>query len=897
MDTLKDFKTQLHTIFILIGPSNCGKSHFATKTLIPSLSNILKQNNIVPNVQYISSDEIRRQLNGNLTLDKYDSIMLESSSQAFATLYNYLDSVTQFPINCHFAVLDTTGLTKEFRDRVISISKKNNYNVEAIIFNYNDHKSYYAYGGDSRVIESHIKKLRKNTLKELGRDYTQKHYIKSQEYAFNYHITDVLEYAKCILDDKKYYIIGDVHECIDEVKKLIINMGFEIENDVIKDNSYGLIFVGDLIDKGDKLRETVDFFHKNMNTIKIVRGNHDYAVMKLINGLQKEDENTDKYYSSYKIFKNDLELSNKFLEIEARMYPFLKFTPNGSISQEVGANESKRFGGSKGKSFFVTHAPCDEKYVGKLSKESIKMQKYMCLDRKNNQKLKDIIHINEESYNSPFIVSGHFSLRDIYNGSKGYANNRLFIDTGCIHGNKLSAILLGKNIERPKIFQIPFMGLQNIYQRELENFGDKIVCDETTKTLFGNLESSQVSRIKYLVKNKINFISGTISPSPSDGIGLESFKKGLEYYHDHFNKHNIKMKLSIQPKYMGSRCNIYLFQDINSCYSTSRNGYLIQQVDNTIMKAQYEKLLEKFNDFMNKNKIKMMIIDSELMPWRAIGGKLIDKTFGVIDYALNKELDVLKSYGFEKMYDDVVSKFESSNFKQDMKNNSNKKTHDQYGGALYQSYKELMYENQKHIKIEDLEKGAKIYSDQIGIYGSDGDIEFKPFSVLKIVFSDDTEMIPGLSDKILEMNGQVNIFNFVSNDNQFVVDFENGFEKCLEDAEKFYKNVTTNAKMEGIIIKPDQPIFNIAPCIKVRNSDYLTIIYGYDYTTKYKYSKLIKNKNIGKKINASISEFKIGHEMLQTKYNEISLDNNNYIKLLVDFLFVENNEKLIDPRL
>src|SRR5690348_6469323 len=121
------FETNLHTIFLLVGPTNCGKSYFSEQILIPNLNKILKEKNITPNIQYISSDKIRRQLLSNENLDKYEYKMLEVSFQAFDLLYNYTDLVTQFPINSHFVIIDTTGLNKEFRDKIINIAKKNNY--------------------------------------------------------------------------------------------------------------------------------------------------------------------------------------------------------------------------------------------------------------------------------------------------------------------------------------------------------------------------------------------------------------------------------------------------------------------------------------------------------------------------------------------------------------------------------------------------------------------------------------------------------------------------------------------------------------------------------------------------------------------------------------------------
>ena len=129
-----DIKTQIHTIIMLIGPSGSGKSTFAKNVLIPQLSKPMDtEKNFTPNVQYISSDEIRQDILG-YNFDKMDEIMTESSTQAFDILFTKLDAVTTYPINAEFVVLDTTGLSEQFRNDVIEIAKKNNYNLDAIVF-------------------------------------------------------------------------------------------------------------------------------------------------------------------------------------------------------------------------------------------------------------------------------------------------------------------------------------------------------------------------------------------------------------------------------------------------------------------------------------------------------------------------------------------------------------------------------------------------------------------------------------------------------------------------------------------------------------------------------------------------------------------------------------------
>lgn len=84
--------------------------------------------------------------------------------------------------------------------------------------------------------------------------------------------------------------------------------------------------------------------------------------------------------------------------------------------------------------------------------------------------------------------------------------------------------------------------------------------------------------------------------------------------------------------------------------------------------------------------------------------------------------------------------------------------------------------------------------------------------------------------------------------------------------------------------------------MKVRNREYLTLVYGYDYCFPHKYGKLMKQKNIKLKLRTSLNEYRLSKEMLAVKYSDISPDNEAY-KEAANVLFEVAKEKEIDPRL
>lgn len=135
-------------------------------------------------------------------------------------------------------------------------------------------------------------------------------------------------------------------------------------------------------------------------------------------------------------------------------------------------------------------------------------------------------------------------------------------------------------------------------------------------------------------------------------------------------------------------------------------------------------------------------------------------------------------------------------------------------------------------------------------------------------------------------------------DAQLVIEIdETNYEEVLKCIKIYYNSLSYEKGYEGIMIKPDYIKPGFLSMMKCRNTSYLSIIYGYDYTLEPKFTRLIKSKTTSTKIKQSIKEFKLGIEMLKTNYNDINTDNEAYQKLLKKFLFNEEEGNKLDPRL
>jgi hypothetical protein len=503
-----------------------------------------------------------------------------------------------------------------------------------------------------------------------------------------------------------------------------------------------------------------------------------------------------------------------------------------------------------------------------------------------------------------------------------HVKNKLLIDTGCVHGNMLSSVVIqsGK----------PFI-------KQQKALGDPVLA-EPLPVLFPK-QAEQVSvvdldihdrrRLDYILENKIQYIPGTISPADKDTDEgeLESLRQGLRYY-----RQNGVQQVVLQPKYMGSRCMLYLSRDVSACYAVTRNGHKVHNPDLT---AVYEQQLHRHKALMDEHDLQMLILDGELLPWRALGSGLIDSQFKTIEKALQTELHYLSTNRFGEHLAGLLRQLEESDFEQDQQTMAKQQLRKKYGDAVYQNYKAVLKLKNVTVPVKQHLEAYQTYKEQLALYGEEGELEYKPFAILKMIRRDGTEFVihhdtegtptgvvkdtpqhgkntpqhrkntpnhamtqPKVAQhtvKPLPISTTSAMFSTISDDEWLLLDFND--DDYLQRAYDYFQSLTTERKMEGVVIKPERMQTNVAPALKVRNAEYLALIYGYDYRFPHKYKKLLHQKNIRKKLRMSKAEYDLGQQMLAFAYQDIRTDNEDYQQVVANMLFEVGKEKEIDPRL
>lgn len=222
----------------------------------------------------------------------------------------------------------------------------------------------------------------------------------------------------------KLIIYGDIHGCYDEF--LSLRNQINPQKDDIE------VCVGDIITKGKDSIKTLDFIIEN--NIKSVLGNHEDKIIRYLNHQNSNKKNPIQLDDDEQNIVNNL--SPKHINFLQDLPLFLKFS-----------NITIVHGGIQ------NHMNLDD--LSKNDTQKVLRMRY--LDQNKNY-----LTLGEEDENSIFWA-------DVYDGNQGFviyghqwfkevktSKFAIGIDTGCIYGNKLTAIFIDivNNNLKYNLFQI-----------------------------------------------------------------------------------------------------------------------------------------------------------------------------------------------------------------------------------------------------------------------------------------------------------------------------------------------------------------------------------------------------------------------------------------------------------
>jgi hypothetical protein len=388
------------------------------------------------------------------------------------------------------------------------------------------------------------------------------------------------------------------------------------------------------------------------------------------------------------------------------------------------------------------------------------------------------------------------------------------------------------------------------------------------------------ARIEKCCETKINAFSPTISPAPKDieNNEIESIRKGIEFY----LKKGIT-DLVFQKKYMGSYSDIYLKKNIEESYVASRNAFIVKKIPHELIVEKLRDLHQRFD--WEQEQLSMVLIQAEIMPWRALGNTLVENEFnGYLD-AHQTHFDYLKNADLYRKIEQVKTSEAFLKYKADQKALPEKEFKKVYASHVIRQYSAI--ESFLIKDLESYETGLKTYRTQIDYFGKESELTFKAFNILKKIYNDGTEIIPNDNTT----------FSQINDDEMLHLDFSNTelIENQINSVYQWYNSLTGEME-EGIMIKPKLCfIKDMPPALKVRNNQYLTMIYGVDFLENYPNN--LRKRKIDSKLKCSIYDWMINWELLLVPYNEINSENYHFKNLLLDRIMGERAENQLDSRL
>ena len=850
------------SLVVLIGVSGSGKSSFAKKHF--------------KRTEILSSDECR-------ALVSDDENSQTATNDAFEVLYYIAGKRLKSGL---LTVIDATNVQKESRKGLIDLARTYHCLPVAIVLDLPEeicverNKSRPDRNFGAYVIRQQKQQLRKSIkwLREEG--FRQVYIIKTLE-----EVDSVSEIRKEKLYNNKkdeagpFDIIGDVHGCFDELKELLLKLGYSINQAEETEINFGFnvnppenrkaIFLGDLVDRGPDSPNVLRLVMSMVNSgiAYCVPGNHDLKLQKYLSGKSVQ-------------LKHGLEETVKQLETETSQFKSLieKFLYS-LISHYVFDNAK----------LVVAHAGVKEDMQGRGSGAV----RSFCMYGETTGEIDEFglpVRYNwaNEYRGKAKVVYGHTPVPETE-----WLNRTINIDTGCVFGGKLTALrypeeelvfVQAKAVYCQSVRPINFSTNQSKLSTQ-QDYDDLLNIEDVTgkriiqTRLRNNItirEENSIAALEVMSRFAVNpkwliYLPPTMSPCATSDIPeyLEHPFQALNYY----KKSGVE-KVVCEEKHMGSRVVLVIcknnesatkrfgIQDegIGVCYTrTGRNFFKDADVEKEFI-SRVNQCLNNTN-FWEKFNTDWVCIDAELMPWSAKAQALLKEQYAAVGAAAlgalpeaEKSLQLAFDRGI-KDAQNTLKKFAAKNLA--------------------------------------ISKYINAYQNYCWTVSTIDDYKLAPFHILATegqVHADKTH--EWHMENITEIcKGDIKLFLTTR---YRVFDLNN--EVSFNEAVNWWTELT-KVGGEGMVVKPYDFISKgadgiLQPAVKCRGSEYLRIIYGPEYNLPQNIERL-KNRGLSRKQSLAIREFALGIEALERFVRKEPL--RKIHESVFGVLALESEE--VDPRL
>ena len=813
------------SLVVLIGPSGCGKSTFAKEHFKAT--------------EILSSDFCR----GLVSDDENDQ---SATNDAFAVLHFIARKRLAAG---RLTVVDATNVQPESRKPLVELAREFHVLPVAVVFDLpekvcherNQIRADRQFG--PHVVRNQSAQLRRS-VRGLDREgFRHIFKMETPEEVASVSVTRQPLWNNLKHEHGPFDIIGDVHGCFDELTQLLAQLGYEKTASGISQppNGRKAVFVGDLVDRGPKIPETVRLVKEMVDAgyALCVPGNHDIKFMRAVWGKNVQithglDESLRQFAEYEKHYRGFSRVAADFM--------------NKLISHYV-LDDGK---------LVVAHAGMKEEMQGRGSGKVRDFALYGETTGETDEYGLPVRYNWAAEYRGrAMVVYGHTPVAE-----PEWLNRTINIDTGCVFGGKLTALryperemvsvpALRTYYESAKPFLEPeeaapaltaqqqqdeLLDIEDVLGKRLiqTRLHRNITIREENATTALEVMSRFATNPKWLI-----YLPPTMSPcetSKRDGL-LEHPEEAFSYYF-----HEGVHRVICEQKHMGSRAVVVVCREAEAarkrfgileaefgvCYTrTGRRFFSDSSLECQFL--QRIRLAVERAGIWDSLKTDWVCLDCELMPWSAKAQELLRQQYAPTGAAARAGLPAaVAALGQAQQSEEIAS--------------------------LLESYKE---------RAEAADRYVDAYRQYCWPVQSLSDLKLAPFHLLASEGAVHTS-----KDHIWHMNTLAEICRA---DQELllatpfeVVDLTNVDEQAK--GIKWWQELTERGG-EGMVVKPLEFLTKgqkglVQPAVKVRGREYLRIIYGPEYTIRQNLSRL-RSRGLGAKRSLALREFALGIEALE----------------------------------
>jgi protein phosphatase len=812
-------------LVVLIGPSGAGKSTFA-RTYFRA-------------TETLSSDFCR----GLVSDDENDQA---ASRDAFEVLHFI---AAKRLAAARLTVIDATNVQEEGRKPLVALARRFHCLPVAIVFDFPEKLCQERNRGrpdrdfGPHVIRQQLQQLHRSLRKLEREGFRHVHVLRSPEEMAALTIERQPLWNNLRHEHGPFDIIGDVHGCCSELEALLAQLGYERQpaGGYLHPAGRKLVFVGDLVDRGPRIPETVRLVMESVAAghAFCVPGNHDIKFMRVARGKQAQikhglAESLEQFAAYEEQHPGFRAAAAEFIDDLVSHYVF---DDGRLVVAHAGMKEEMQGRGSGAVREFALYGET----IGETDEFGLPVRYPWAADYRGRA----------------MVVYGHTPVP-----APEWLNRTINIDTGCVFGGKLTALrypekeLVAVPAERlyceparpflPETLPPPALTSQQQLDDvlDLEDVLGKRIVETRLRGRITIREENATAALEVMSRFAANpkwliYLPPTMSPSETSrepGL-LEQPTEAFAFY----RKEGLE-RVICEQKHMGSRAVVIVCRNEDAAQRrfgvTGEAGIILTRTGRRFLDdaALEQALLERLRTAIGAAGIwdelatDWLCLDCELMPWSVKAQELLRQQYAAVGAAAESALGAVipaleQAAGAGLEVGDLLARYRE---KQEM------------AGHYIQAYRQYCW------PVEKLD-----------------DLKLAPFHLLAAegkVFSDRDH--PWHMETIARIC-QANPVLLLATPWR-IVDLADPASEA--EATAWWTELTANGG-EGMVVKPLAFLAQsrrgpIQPARKCRGREYLRIIYGPEYTTAENLERL-RQRGLGAKRSLAIREFALGLEALE----------------------------------